>query len=63
MADFSPEQKEYLGGLMRGLALAIGTGAMNPSMRAGDPDWVPPVTLGDVRKMIREEIDKTKLGA
>lgn len=50
------EDKEYLGGLMRGLVLALGTGGMNSPMRTGDPKWMPPVTL----KAIRRDIDVVK---
>ncbi len=40
--------KEYLAGLMRGAVQAIGNKVMNNPMKAGDPDWVPPVALKDV---------------
>ena len=42
------DDKDYLGGLMRGNVQATGNGVMNSPMRRGDPDWVPPVTLNDV---------------
>ena len=45
---FTSEDKDYLGGLMRGAVQAQGNGVMNSPMRRADPDWVPPVTLNDV---------------
>lgn len=58
----SNEDKEYLGGLMRGAAQAIGNGEMNTPMRAGDPTWKPPVTLNTVRKdvaAVKSKVEQT----